>query len=79
MFGYVPCVDSTLEDGYEKVAIFALPSGMPTHMARQLSSGSWTSKLGRLEDIEHNDVEAVNCDAYGAPVRFLKRPRQAPI
>jgi hypothetical protein len=77
--GYAPCPDSTLEDGYEKVALFALPGGVPTHMARQLPSGSWTSKLGRLEDIEHKDVEALNGDAYGAPVRFLKRStRQAP-
>src|SRR5688572_14014267 len=48
LLGYVPCADGILEDGFEKVALFALPSGEPTHMARQLASGTWTSKLGRL-------------------------------
>jgi hypothetical protein len=43
-------------------------------MARQLVSGAWTSKLGRLEDIEHEALEAINCDDYGEPVQFLRRP-----
>lgn len=43
-------------------------------MARQLPSGAWTSKLGGLEDIEHEALDAINCDSYGEPVQFLKRP-----
>src|SRR5205807_2520447 len=50
--GYVVCDDERLEEGYEKVALFA-SFGVPKHAARQLPSGRWTSKLGEREDIEH--------------------------
>src|SRR5438132_8524617 len=50
--GYVPCDNSSLEPGFEKVALYASTRGHPKHAARQLSSGAWTSKLGRLDDIE---------------------------
>src|SRR5437879_4179528 len=55
--GYLVCDRHDLEEGLEKVAIFADESGRPTHAARQLRSGVWTSKLGRLEDIEHDILE----------------------
>jgi hypothetical protein len=57
--GYSPCADSMIESGFEKVAIYVDETGTPTHMARQLSSGAWTSKCGRLEDIEHDKLEVV--------------------
>lgn len=49
---------------------------MPKHAARQLASGRWTSKLGKLEDIDHalHDLEGM---LYGAVVLFMKRPRPA--
>jgi hypothetical protein len=62
-----------LEPGLEKIAIFA-KGGRPTHAARQLGSGRWTSKLGRAEDIEH-DLRALEGEAYGAVAFFLQRPR----
>ncbi len=52
--GYAPCGDDAPEDGFEKVALFADGAGTPTHAARQLPNGRWTSKLGFLEDIEHD-------------------------
>ena len=61
----------------EKVAIFASRDGMPTHMARQLPDGTWTSKLGRLEDIAHVEVSGVAGDDYGNVVAFLERPRSS--
>src|SRR5215831_14037987 len=52
--GYRPGpLDETLEVGIEKVAFFADPNGTPTHGARQLPDGFWTSKMGKLEDIRH--------------------------
>src|SRR5262245_57181224 len=36
----------SLEPGFIKVALFAI-AGRPTHAARQLENGLWTSKLGR--------------------------------
>ena len=44
--GYVVGGDEALEPGFEKVALFADAAGMPSHAARQLPSGAWTSKLG---------------------------------
>ena len=72
--GFEVCQDATFEVGVEKVAIFAL-DGSPTHAARQLADGAWTSKLGQLEDIEHRDLDQVGEGDYGEPVLFLKRPR----
>ena len=77
--GYELCEDGTLEPGFEKVSLFAKSSyhGMatPTHAAIQLENGHWSSKLGKLEDIEHYELEAVSGPAYGAPVKFLRRKR----
>ena len=73
MFGYVAGADETLESGVEKVALFVDADGMPTHAARQLPSGRWASKLGKLEDIEH-DLRAMEGDIYGAVALVLKRP-----
>jgi hypothetical protein len=67
------CGDADLEDGYEKVALYAL-RGIPTHAARQLPSGAWTSKLGALEDVQH-PLDGLQVEDYGAPVRYLKRRR----
>src|SRR5438132_1638094 len=49
--GYEACENPSLEPGFEKVAFFAKPPGTPTHAARQLSHGTWTSKLGDEQDI----------------------------
>ena len=74
--GFEVCQDAAFEVGVEKVAIFAGLDGSPTHAARQRESGTWTSKLGQLEDIEHRELEHVG--EYGNPVLFLKRPRTEP-
>ncbi len=77
--GYIPCDDGALEPGFEKVALYADQNDIPTHMARQLASGMWTSKCGSLEDIEHETLEALagfGPSEYGAAVRFLKRAIQ---
>jgi len=50
--GYTPTTDPSPEANTGKVAIYAC-SGLPTHAARQLPGGRWTSKLGRDADIEH--------------------------
>lgn len=75
VLGYEPCAGMELEPEFEKVAIYVGSEGEPTHMARQLESGKWTSKLGELEDIEHNDVAGVEGSSYGVVAVFLRRPR----
>jgi hypothetical protein len=73
--GYEVCNDDRLEEGYEKVAIFAY-TGVPKHAARQLPSGRWTSKLGQMEDIEH-DLHDLTGMVYGSFALVMKRPRSA--
>ncbi len=74
--GYTPCQTAEIEPGFEKVAIYADTRGRPTHAARQLPGGPWTSKLGKLEDIEHGNLECLERTSYGSLALFLKRPVQ---
>src|SRR5437016_4446298 len=50
--GYERCDAADVEAGFDKVAFYVL-AGEPTHAARQLPNGSWTSKLGEDIDITH--------------------------
>ena len=74
--GFEPCASGSLEPGIEKIAIYEDEDGDPTHAARQLPSGKWTSKLGPWEDIEHEltDLEGAY-PAYGRVTTFVARPR----
>lgn len=71
--GYRPCKDGSLQRGYEKLAIYVDSHGLPTHMARQLSNGVWSSKLGELEDIAHVSLHGIEQPDYGSPQCFLRR------
>ncbi len=73
--GFELCENAAFEAGWERVAIFADADGRPTHAVRQLPDGTWTSKLGQREDIQHPEIEHVSGTAYGRPVRFLRRRR----
>lgn len=81
--GYVKCdhLNSQLEPGIEKVAIYVDKYGAPTHAARQLADGSWTSKLGEWEDIQHKTLEAIEDKdglglGYGKVAVILSRERR---
>jgi hypothetical protein len=71
--GYETCGDGSVEDGFEKIAIYAR-GGAPTHAALQLPNGSWTSKCGGLFDIEHQSPHDVGGGAYGEVVVYMRRP-----
>jgi len=53
----------------------------PTHMARQLPDGAWTSKCGPNEDITHYTLDALesygpaygSADSYGRDVLYMRR------
>lgn len=70
--GYQICKDEGLQSDFQKVAIYTNQSGTPTHMARQLENGRWTSKLGTLEDIEH-DLEDLTGSDYGQVKVIMRR------
>ena len=72
--GYRVCENERFENGLEKVAIYLDKDGDPTHAARQLPSGVWTSKMGKAEDIEHETLRVVEGEIYGKAKHFLKRP-----
>lgn len=82
LHGYKPCDDGALEPNYEKIALYGKSDGDATHVARQLSSGLWTSKLGKLEDISHDTLQALESgdespqENYGIVVQFMRRLRQ---
>jgi hypothetical protein len=73
--GFEPGADDSLEPEFEKLVIYSDDHGWPTHVARQLPSGSWTSKLGPSEDIEHSTVQAFEGAIYGKVVQVLRRTR----
>lgn len=74
--GYTLCEDAEYEDAFEKIAIYVDDStGKPTHAAKQVSYGRWTSKLGRLVDIEH-DISGVAGKHYGSPAVVMKRRKE---
>lgn len=79
--GFADCDDGSFEAEFVKLAIFADDEGF-THVARQLPSGRWTSKLGADCDIEH-ELEALVSHRspsalyrYGEIVAFMRRPHR---
>ncbi len=78
--GFERCETEDAEAGFEKIALFA-ESGYFTHVARQLPSGRWTSKLGNDVDIEHDLRDLTRRRSlfplyrYGAVVGVMRRPR----
>ncbi|MGL4552179.1 MAG: DUF7689 domain-containing protein, partial [Gemmataceae bacterium] len=69
--GYAPASNHDPEPDIGKVAVYAR-SGLPTHAARQLPGGRWTSKLGQAEDIEHALADLVGA-VYGDVAVLLAR------
>src|SRR5260370_21543528 len=75
--GYAVCDIDALEGEYENVALFLENEELWTHAAKQCEDGTWTSKLGILEDIIHQTPQAVSGPdpAYGQVACFMKRGR----
>ncbi len=71
--GYSVSESAESETGFEKIVLFADADGVPTHAARRLPHGRWTSKLGKAEDIEH-DLRGLEGEIYGTVVLVMKRP-----
>jgi hypothetical protein len=73
--GYISCDNGEMEPGYEKIVIYGTEGG-PQHVARQLPSGLWTSKLGKSEDIEH-EIAGVSGASYGDVLIYLRRQQNS--
>ena len=72
--GYEICADGDHEDGYQKIAIYVDDRDQPTHAARELDGGHWTSKLGSDIDMEHYDLACLEGGIYGTVAMFMRRP-----
>ena len=74
ILGFEPCPLGDYEPGFVKLAIYSDKNMEFTHVARQLPSGKWTSKLGDWEDIEHATPDCLQLGFYGKVRKFLKKP-----
>jgi hypothetical protein len=73
--------DVHLENGVLKIAIYGDADGY-THASRQLPNGKWTSKIGKLQDIEHDSPDDLTSvadwigtgkdRAYGELMRIMR-------
>ena len=70
--GFQQCRDSSLESGFEKVALYE-EQGMWKHAARQTPAGRWRSKMGRGPLIEHLTPESLSDGVYGNPTIYMRR------
>jgi len=75
--GYVLGEPAVRAQSGERIAIFG-HAGRPTHVARQLGDGRWTSKLGAEQDIVH-ELRAIEGEVYGSVVALLARHAVAPL
>jgi hypothetical protein len=73
LHGYRRCDSADLEEGIEKIAIYSDSNGEALHVARQLSSGEWTSKIGKLEDIRHRALDDLAGRDYGHVSVLMRR------
>jgi hypothetical protein len=73
--GYELCEGPELEKGFEKVCLYEKLE-RPTHAARQLANGTWTSKLGNSYDISH-ELDGLRGKRYGHPTIYLRRLKVA--
>jgi len=74
ILGYEKCDDWKHEDGFVKVALYYdIETFDCTHAARERLNGTWTSKLGKSNDIAHGNPYTIEGDSYGKVACILKR------
>lgn len=78
-----PRLDFSFDPALEKVVLYAKAGNHGelecTHAARQLSDGSWSSKLGSGPLIRHPSPDSVDGPSYGRPIALYVRPRHLPL
>ncbi|HWB22032.1 MAG TPA: hypothetical protein VG652_04000 [Gaiellaceae bacterium] len=76
LWGYELCESEAYEQGWLKLAIYADGSAFH-HVAKQLPSAAWSSKVGEAHDLRHVELEPLNQAAYwpGATASvYMRRP-----
>jgi hypothetical protein len=74
LHNYRECNSATFDTEFEKVAIYVDSDGSPSHVARQTGLGTWTSKLGKGCDIEHDTLASLEGEEYGTVALIMQRP-----
>jgi hypothetical protein len=75
---FTKCSEESREEGYDKVALYALDESS-THAARLwIEDLTWSSKLGDENDIIHHTLSALEGNEYGEVVQIFKRLRRVP-
>ena len=72
--GYSVCTGGDIEIGFERIAIYVDGNGKWQHAARQESNGTWVSKLGDEEDVNHPTEHCFGDSIYGTVVYYMERP-----
>ena len=70
--GFEQYQDSSLESGYEKVALYE-ERGVWMHATLQTPDGRWRSKMGPGPVIEHRSPESLSDGIYGSPTTYMRR------
>jgi len=85
-YNFQVCGTSEWEEGFKKIALYENTDEEGevgfSHVALLLKNGRWRSKLGWLEDVEHQNLDVLAGAFYGDPILFMKRPKlteQLPI
>jgi hypothetical protein len=71
-FGFKPIDKPNFKNKIEKIALFSDDGIYCTHVAKQLSTKIWTSKLGVSHDVTHT-LAALEEGIYGNVVMILQK------
>jgi hypothetical protein len=75
-WGFELCEHGSLEPGYLKIAIYST-RGYFHHVAKQLRTNVWSSKMGDGHDLWHRDLEALYDSIFwpdATVTHFMRRP-----
>ena len=73
-YGYHRCENGDYESSKEKICLWAIKDGTPTHAALQIGANKWSSKLGDSFDIEHKQ-DAIAGGLYGLVEIYMERAK----
>jgi hypothetical protein len=73
--GYTRCEPETAGT-HDDVVVLYDAAGRLRHVARRAASGWWASKLGALNDIEHQTLDAIAGPQCGSPRVWMRRAPQ---
>jgi hypothetical protein len=71
--GFETCDNGDVEEGYRKIALYAVNAESWQHAAIQSDAGEWLSKLGDSYDIRHKSPHCFVGSIYGNVICFMRK------